>query len=342
MPRPALGTRDAPVFEDACSRQLLADLQRLASGDDFVLLQGEAGTGKRLLARQLHRLSARLSGQFWAVNCGAFGATQLEQDMLGHEKGAFRGAFTAKAGWFELAQHGTLFLDDITAMPLPLQARLLEVLRTGQVTRLGARMEASVDVRLVAAVSDDPARAVSEGRLLEGLHQRLSGALLSLPTLRQRKGDILPLAQHFIAHYQRRMHYPEVLLDEKACARLLAYHWPGNIRELENVIHHAMLVCDGGVVRGEDLQLPPAGGQLGVDAGAASRQDDLLSELDDLLARLCETQPGQLFSQVESALVRAAYARAGQNQIKAAQLLGVSRNVLRGRLIEYGEISALK
>ena len=338
---------DALVFEDACSRAFLGQLQQAASGDACVLLRGEPGTGKRLAARHLHRLSRRAGGPFWAVNCGAFSAGQsLEHDMLGYEKGAFRGAFVARAGWFELAQHGTLFLDEVLAMPLALQARLLAILQTGKVTRWGADsaalMGTRVDVRLVvAATGDDLVQAVADGRLLQGLHEwLLGGAALSLPTLSQRQGDILPLARHFIAHYQRRLNYPQVMLDDQACARLLTYPWPGNIRELENVIHHALLVCEDGVIRAADLQLPRA--DVPAPAHMPGQPQTLLLELESLLGRLCEAQPGQLFSAVESALVRSAYAHAGHNQIRAAQLLGVSRNVLRGRLIEYGEISALK
>jgi DNA-binding NtrC family response regulator len=333
---------DTLVFEDACSRQLLERLQQLAVGDACMLLLGEAGTGKRRVARHLHGLSDRASGPFWAVNCGAFSAEQLERDMLGYEKGAFRGALVARAGWFELAHHGTLFLDEIGAMPLSLQARLLATLKAGQVARLGAHATTATQVRLVAAAGEDLAQAVADGRFLPGLHELLSGALLTLPTLAQRQGDILPLAQHFIDHYRQRLNYPPVVLDEQASVRLLAHHWPGNIRELENVIHHAMLVCEGGVIRAGDLQVPRADTPLDAIAHEEPGHHTLLHELEGLLARLCAAQPGQLFSAVESALVRSAYAHAGHNQIKAAQLLGVSRNVLRGRLIEYGEISALK
>lgn len=328
---------EALVFEDARSRALLERLQQVAASDAHTLIRGEPGTGKKQLARHLHELSRRARAPFFAVHCGASSAEQLERHMHGHERGAFRGAFAAAPGWFELAQNGTLFLDEVDALPLDLQDRLLALLDAAQVSRQGGSSRAlPIDVRLVAATGVDLTLAVSQGRFRATLCERLGAAELHLPTLSQRPADILPLARRFIALQSRRLNHPETSLDQAAIGLLQAHDWPGHIRELENVIHHAMLSCEDGVIRVNDIPLRP---------GAALQEPPSASPLEELeaaLQRLCEAMPGRLFEAVERSLVRTAYAHSQHNQVKAAELLGVSRNVLRGRLIEYGEIQALK
>lgn len=332
----------SPVFEDPVSRALLQQLQAVAPSDAAIMLQGDAGTGKEATARHLHALSRRAHGPFLAVNCGAFSEEQIQHDMFGHAQGAFRGAFAARPGWFEQSLHGTLFLDEVGALSAPLQACLLGILTSGQVRRLGADQAIAVNTRLVVASSENLAHAVERGAFLAELYDRLGTEPLTLPPLRHRPADILPLARQFIAHYRRRMNYPEVTLDVQACGLLTTHAWPGNIRELENVIQQAMLHAEGGVIHAADLRLPRTTDSVLPPTPVTGENHSLILQLERALSQLCQSPPPDLFHVVERCLVRAAYAHSQGHQIKAAQLLGISRNVLRGRLIEYGDITAIK
>jgi sigma-54-specific transcriptional regulator len=216
----------ALVFNDPQSQQLLEHIEQVAVTEATVLLIGETGTGKELVARHIHTASQR-SGPFVAVNCGAFSETLVDAELFGHEAGAFTGASQARAGWFEAAQGGTLFLDEIGDMPMPLQVKLLRVLQERQVVRLGARHPIAVDVRLVAATNVDLAKAVQAGRFRADLFYRLHVATLPLPPLRERPGDILPLAEHFAETYGRKLGLPTVQFAAAAEDSLLAYAWPG-------------------------------------------------------------------------------------------------------------------
>ncbi len=245
----------AQVFEDPTSRALLAHLQQVAPSDASVLIIGQTGTGKELVARHVHNLSARRHKPFVAVNCGAFSETLVEAELFGHEKGAFTGALTAKAGWFEEADGGTLFLDEIGDLPLPIQVKLLRVLQEREVVRLGSRKSIKINVRVLAATNVQLEKAINAGHFREDLYYRLNVVSLVLKPLRERPGDILPLIRHFIAEYSRRLGHGEVTLDAQAQRKLLDYSWPGNIRELENVIHHTLLICRNNVIGVQDLHL---------------------------------------------------------------------------------------
>ncbi|MFA6068718.1 MAG: sigma 54-interacting transcriptional regulator, partial [Janthinobacterium sp.] len=212
-----------------------------------VLITGETGTGKELIARHVHGLSGRAEQTFVAINCGAFSETLVESELFGYEKGAFTGAQQGKPGWFETASGGTLFLDEIGDLPLAMQVKLLRVRQEREVVRLGARRAIPIDERLIAATNVDLAEAVRAGRFREDLYYRLQVIGLPLRPLRERPGDIMPLTRHFMAIYAQRLHLGEVELGPDAQQALLAYPWPGNIRELENVIHRALLVCRSGV-----------------------------------------------------------------------------------------------
>ena len=179
----------------------------------------------------------------------------MESELFGHERGAFTGAVTAKAGWFETAQGGSLFLDEIGDLPLPLQAKLLRVIQEREVVRVGSRQAIAINVRLITATNVKLDEAVASGRFREDLYYRLNVASIHLPPLRERPGDILPLAEHFLKVYGTRLGYASVELAPETVHALLSYQWPGNIRELENTIHHALLVCLGHAVRPEDLRL---------------------------------------------------------------------------------------
>ncbi|CAI8944868.1 sigma-54 interaction domain-containing protein [Pseudomonas sp. IT-P260] len=343
-PSPALATSiraTAQVFEDPKSQALLAHLQQVAPSEASVLIIGETGTGKELVARHIHNLSHRRHRPFVAVNCGAFSESLVEAELFGHEKGAFTGALSAKAGWFEEADGGTLFLDEIGDLPMAIQVKLLRVLQEREVVRLGSRKSIPIDVRVLAATNVQLEKAINAGNFREDLFYRLNVVNLELSPLRERPGDILPLTRHFIEAYSQRLGYGRVNISPGAEQKLRSYSWPGNIRELENVIHHTLLICRNGVIERDDLRLS----NLRIE-----RADDQQSSADDspeaLLERafqkLFEQQAGALHEKVEDALLRAAYRFCHYNQVHTAALLGLSRNVTRTRLIKIGELAVNK
>jgi len=331
----------AQVFEDPRSVALLERIRMVVPSDANVLIIGETGTGKELIARHVHELSHRRGRPFVAVNCGAFSENLVESELFGHEKGAFTGAFAAKTGWFEAANGGTLFLDEIGDLPLSIQVKLLRVLQEREVVRLGSHRSVPIDVRVVAATNVRLQAAVAAGHFREDLFYRLHVAHLALPPLRERPDDILPLAHHFIREYHQRLGYGPVRLDAAAERKLQAYAWPGNIRELENVIHHGLLICRHPVLTEDDLQLT----SLHIRRPEAVPEAALASPLQLLeqALRSVFNEPGEsLFDVVEETLVRAAFEHCHRNQVQTARLLGISRNVLRARLIRNGAIAALK
>ncbi|MDU9389007.1 sigma-54 dependent transcriptional regulator [Pseudomonas sp. zfem002] len=338
-PSPTLATSiraTAQVFEDPRSQALLAHLQQVAPSEASVLIIGATGTGKELVARHIHNLSARRNAPFVAVNCGAFSESLVEAELFGHEKGAFTGALAAKAGWFEEADGGTLFLDEIGDLPMPIQVKLLRVLQEREVVRLGSRKSIPINVRVLAATNVQLEKAINAGHFREDLYYRLNVVSLQLHPLRERPGDILPLARHFIAEYSRRLGYAEVSLSEEARQRLAGYDWPGNIRELENVIHHTLLLCRDQVIRAEDLHLSNL--RIEREDSSRSRQESADELLQRALLQLFEEQGEGLHEKVEDALLRAAYHFCHYNQVHTAQLLGLSRNITRTHLIRIGEL----
>jgi len=315
---------------DAGSRRVLEDLQLVAKSQASILLIGETGTGKEVFARHLHERSRR-AGPFVAVNCGALSANLGEAALFGHEAGAYTGAAGARAGWFESAHGGTLFLDEVGDLPLSLQVALLRVLQENQVVRLGSRKAIPLDVRVVAATNIDVGKALSAGQFRLDLYFRLSVVTLELPPLRQRLADILPLAEHFIALYSQRLQREPARLDAAARTALLQYTWPGNIRELENVMHAAVLTCgEEGVIRQANLRLAAL--------TAAARQADPLEALQVQLDRLLAAGHERLFERVESLTIQRAWEACAGNQVRTARLLGISRNVLRTYLKRFGLI----
>jgi aliphatic sulfonates family ABC transporter substrate-binding protein len=319
------------VIADARSHEFRARLARLAASHAPVLILGETGTGKELAARELHAQSRRADEPFVAVNAAGFAEALIESDLFGHEKGAFTGALEAKIGWFEAAHGGTLFLDEIGDLPLPLQVKLLRVLATSEVTRLGSRTPTRVDVRLVAATNVDLKAALEARRFREDLYYRLSVASLTLPPLRDRPGDILPLAEHFLVRHGQRLGKLGARFEPSARDALLRQRWPGNIRELENVVHHALIVCRGASVSADDLGLAPA-------CAAAPEASSPWAALDRALVDLLRLGVPDLHARVEAAILGHAFELAGQNQLETARLLGLSRHVVRARLIEHGQL----
>jgi len=343
-PSPALATSiraTAQVFEDPKSQALLAHLQQVAPSEASVLIIGETGTGKELVARHIHNLSHRRHRPFVAVNCGAFSESLVEAELFGHEKGAFTGALGAKAGWFEEADGGTLFLDEIGDLPMAIQVKLLRVLQEREVVRLGSRKSIPIDVRVLAATNVQLEKAINAGNFREDLFYRLNVVNLELSPLRERPGDILPLTRHFIEAYSQRLGYGRVSISPGAEQKLRSYSWPGNIRELENVIHHTLLICRNGVIERDDLRLSNLRIER-ADDQQSSADDSPEALLEQAFQKLFEQQAGALHEKVEDALLRAAYRFCHYNQVHTAALLGLSRNVTRTRLIKIGELAVNK
>jgi sigma-54-specific transcriptional regulator len=345
VPKPLLGFPGPPVvpfslrasalvFEDVKSKALLERMHLIGPSTANVLVTGETGTGKELIARHLHKLSPRADGPFVAVNCGAFSESLVESELFGHERGSFTGATVARAGWFEAARGGTLFLDEIGDLPFGMQVKLLRVLQERQVVRLGSRSPVAIDVRVVAATNVNLEDAVAAGRFREDLYYRLQVATMHVAPLRERPGDILPLAQYFLGVYGERLGLKDPALSAEAIDVLLSGHsWPGNTRELENVIHHALLVCGENVVQPEDLRLSPLRPRLVVNPPVEPDQ-----ALQDALLALFEDGRPHLYAEIEAAITRTAYGFCHRNQVQTARLLGISRNIIRARLMQCGEL----
>ncbi|CAL94945.1 sigma-54 interaction domain-containing protein [Azoarcus olearius] len=325
----------ALIFHDRKSLALLRHVERVAPSDANVLIIGETGTGKELIARHIHALSGR-RGPFIAVNCGAFSENLVEAELFGHEAGAFTGAQQARAGWFEAANGGTLFLDEVGDLPLAIQVKLLRVLQERQVVRLGSRKSTPVDVRLVAATNVDLEKAVAAGHFRLDLYYRLNVAPVMLPALRERATDILPLVDYFIEYYRHRLGIDAPTLSPEAETLLTRYHWPGNIRELENVVHFALIVCQDGIVTPADLRLPGVTGPGA--AGAAPTGGDPFASLQVLVCRLLEGGTPALYEQIERLLFTTAFEYCRENQVRTARELGISRNILRTQLKRFGLI----
>jgi sigma-54-specific transcriptional regulator len=329
----------AMLFHDPRSSALLQQVERIARSDATTLIIGETGTGKELIARHIHDQSGR-QGPFVAVNCGAFSESLIDAELFGHEAGAFTGATQARSGWFEAADGGTLFLDEIGDLSLALQVKLLRVLQERQVVRLGARRPIPLNVRLVAATNVDLHKAIEAGRFRSDLYYRLGVASVNLPPLSERTGDILPLARHFIGVYSGKLKRGQVTLSARAGAALLSYQWPGNIRELENVIHFALIVCRGDVIEAEDLKLTGISHRVQSYASDAAplSGEGLPQQLAGLISRMIDADHPDLFDSVEEVLVRTAFNACHRNQVHTARVLGISRNILRTQLKRFGLI----
>lgn len=326
----------AVIFNDPKSLALLEQIERVAPSQAPVLIIGETGTGKELVARHLHVQSKR-KGAFVAVNCGALSHSLVEAELFGHQAGSFTGANETRAGWFESANGGTLFLDEIGDLPLAMQVKLLRVLQEGEVVRVGSRKAIPLNVRLVAATNVNLAEAVAAERFRLDLYYRLNVVRLELPPLRERRGDIPPLVDYFLSVYSERLQIDVPVLSLEASRVLAAYPWPGNIRELENVIHFALLIASEGTVRPQDLRFS-AMPQLSSGTSAMDAQSPLANialQLDHLFA----TAPADLYQTLEDLIVRSAFSHCNSNQVQTARLLGVSRNVIRTLLKRFGLIS---
>jgi two-component system nitrogen regulation response regulator GlnG len=310
--------------------EVYKEIGRVARTEMTVLLTGESGTGKELVARAIHANSTRARGPFITVNMAAIPKDLIESELYGHEKGSFTGAVERRPGKFELASGGTLFLDEIGEMPVDLQAKLLRVLQEREIDRVGGSRPLAVDVRIVAATNADLARSVEEGRFRRDLYYRLAVVPIRLPPLREREGDVILLARHFLAKYGEQLKGRTLLLAKDAEPLLLAHPWPGNVRELQNVVQRALLKLAGARVSARDLVglLPAAGAQ-----------EKGIGGLVDTILEAAEPEGGRYqaaLAAVEAPLIAAALTRTNGNQLRAAELLGMNRNTLRERMRALG------
>ncbi|OPZ08808.1 MAG: Transcriptional regulatory protein ZraR [candidate division BRC1 bacterium ADurb.BinA292] len=321
------------IGESEVMQQLGANLKRLAEHDVTVLITGESGTGKELVARAIHRYSARRSGPFVTVNCAAIPEPLLESELFGHEKGAFTGATAARAGRFEAAAGGTILLDEIGEMPLALQAKLLRVLQQHEVERVGSNRPRPIDIRVIAATHRDLAAMVREGTFREDLYFRINVVPLHLPPLRERRDDIAPLVRHFINEFNVRFGKRIEGVAPEALALLEAHAWQGNVRELENVIQRAMVMSAGNVIN--PAALPPGLGANGATAAPepAGNPGDPPPELPD---RPLTEYVEEIVEREERRLIEAALRKTGGRRQETADLLGIARKSLHNKMKRYG------
>jgi two-component system response regulator AtoC len=318
--REELGQRyqfDNIVGRSAAMREIFATIQRVAPTRATVLLAGESGVGKDMIARAIHHHSPRADRPFVKINCSALPENLMESELFGYEKGAFTGANITKPGKFEQADTGTVFLDEIGDVPANIQVKLLRILQEREFERLGSNKTRHIDVRVLAATNVDLRAALEQGTFREDLYYRLNVLPLDIPPLRERKEDIPFLAEHFVTKISKDIGSPVTSISEQAIERLAQYHWPGNVRELENVIERSMVLSSGPVLESEDIKL---------DLAPRSRviaNDSFLPE-------------GMTLDEHEQSLIREALKRANGNKSQAARLLGLTRNALRYRLTQMG------
>ena len=315
-----------PVAHAPASRQLLELAARVAQSDSTVLISGESGTGKEVLARYIHHRSPRASGPFIAINCAAIPDNMLEATLFGHEKGAFTGAVAAQPGKFELADGGTLLLDEISEMPLPLQAKLLRVLQEREVERIGARRPVTLDIRVLATTNRNLRGEVAAGRFREDLYYRLSVFPLAWAPLRERTADIVPLAERLLAKHGQKMRQAPARLSEAARRCLQAHAWPGNVRELDNAIQRALILQRGGVIEPADLCLDGVELMLASVPSQAPAASDVAAKPPAALGEDLRQHEFQL-------IIETLRSERGRRK-EAADRLGISPRTLRYKLAQ--------
>ena len=319
-----LRAEGAPEFiaSSPSMRPVLELLHRIGPSDANVLITGEHGTGKEVIAQTLHRLSNRAEHSLVAVNTGALSEGTFESEIFGHVKGAFTDARADRIGRFELAHNGTLFLDEIANVPLRQQSKLLRVLESGELERVGSSTTRKVNVRMLSATNADLHHEVEEGRFRADLLFRLNTVEIHIPPLRERREDIAALAGHFLHRYAERYRRPVEGIEPAALQHMLGYHWPGNVRELDHTMERAVLMARGPRLEVADLGLELKRPGLGGDGQGARSLGQVLDDLS--------------LEQVEALLVRKALARAGGNVSHAAEALGLSRGALYRRMEKHG------
>ena len=309
---------DNLVGRSGAMREIFATVERVAPTRATVLLAGESGVGKDMIARAIHQHSPRADRPFVKINCTAIPENLMESELFGYEKGAFTGANTTKPGKFEQADTGTVFLDEIGDVPPAIQVKLLRILQEREFERLGSNKTKHIDVRVLAATNVDLRAALEQGTFREDLYYRLNVLPIDIPPLRERREDIPFLAEHFVKKFARDVGGRIESISEAAIQKLMQYHWPGNVRELENVIERSMVLSSGPVLEPEDMKLDNAPRRA-----APAVETGFLPD-------------GMTLDQFEQSIIREALNRAGGNKSQAARLLGLTRNALRYRLSQMG------
>jgi DNA-binding NtrC family response regulator len=309
-------------------QEVFALVERVAPSNVSVLITGESGTGKEMVARTLHELSPRKAKPFVAVNCAAIPETLIESEIFGHEKGAFTGALERRAGCFELAEEGTLLLDEIGEMPVGTQAKLLRVLEERKLRRLGSKVESAVDVRVLSATNQDPDEAVANGHLRSDLFYRLNVFNIHMPPLREHKEDIPAIVDSMVAEMNRKHDREVTGVDADMMARLMAYDWPGNVRELRNTIERAVVLGGAGTI--EPQHLPPGFGMRAVKAAG-----DMATA-----ANAIQVEVGATVDEGERRLILKTLESTNNNKTRAAEILGISLKTLHNKLKDYASTGA--
>ena len=307
------------VAESPAMKKVLSLVSKVAETDAPVLITGESGTGKGVIARLIHQLSPAKEGPFLQINCAAIPETLLEAELFGYERGAFTGATHSKAGLFELAEGGTLFLDEIGDMPLSLQAKLLTVLQDKTIRRLGGLKEIKVNFRFISATNQDLERMVEEGKFREDLFWRLNVIRINIPPLRERKEDIIPLAQLFIKKFNQKYRKEVQGLTQEAMLAILRHDFLGNVRELENRIERGIILAEDECLTREDLGLAPEG-----------------QTEEDLLDKLLKLPLEEAIEHLESFRIEMALKEAKGVKVRAAEILGITERMLRYKMEKYG------
>ena len=328
--------RSGLVGQSAAMQAIYKEVGRVASKPVNVLIRGETGTGKELIARALYQHSDRANAPFIAINCAAIPETLLESELFGHERGAFTGAETRRVGRFEQANGATIFLDEIGDMPLGTQVKLMRVLQERCVQRLGGKETLPVDVRVLAATHHDLENAIRQKRFREDLYYRLSVVEITLPPLRYRREDIPDMVRFFLQKHGPELGNPEPSIHPEAVEFLQDQSWPGNVRELENVVRKAVLLAQTYTINTDHVRIAlnkPAEPAFSAATGFGEYVDDLLAaarrgELTDAYARVLETAEREVFSR--------AIQQAQGNQAKAARWLGISRITMKAKLVQFG------
>jgi transcriptional regulator with GAF, ATPase, and Fis domain len=317
------------VGEHAAIREISQQIQKVSATDSTVLLLGESGTGKELFARAVHHLSPRREQPFVALNCAAIPEGLVENELFGHERGAFTGAGARKVGKLDLAHRGTLFLDEIGELPLAIQAKLLRVLEERRFDRVGGTQMVEVDVRIVVATNRNLKKLAEEKLFREDLYFRISAVPMTIPPLRERGNDVLMLAGHFLEKFSREFKKPGLELSKEARERLLHYRWPGNVRELQNTMERAVILTDGLSITADGLQLPATKPDMHqLPGGMLPEQFSWEGSLEEVT--------GRAVSHIERVLLESTLRECKWNKTRASEKLGVSPKTLLAKLRSAG------
>jgi two-component system response regulator FlrC len=317
------------IYTSKAIANVIATADQIAPSDASVLITGESGTGKEVIARYIHKKSKRVSGDMICVNCAAIPENLLEAELFGYEKGAFTGAVARRIGKFEEADGGTILLDEISEMDLRLQAKLLRVLQEREVDRIGGAKPVKVNIRVLATSNRNLQEEARKGSFREDLYFRLNVITVSMPSLRDRKEDIRPLAEHFAEKYAKANGLPPRKLSEQALAKLTQHTWPGNVRELENAMHRAVLMANGDVIDPNAIQLQGMPEPVLAPAAVTDKSSNAPPSVGGLVGRTVES--------VEQELILNTLSHCLGNRTHAANILGISIRTLRNKLKTYGE-----